>query len=77
MKKTLLGILTPDLITSDDMTKPHPLNLYSFKIFISKINNNNQDLKLIQKSLTKLKAFPKNDLIINIDDFIRELVNNY
>ena len=49
----------------------------TFKIFISKINNNNQDLKLIQKSLTKLKAFPKNDLIINIDDFIRELVNNY
>ena len=36
MKKALLGILTPDLITSDDMTKPHPLNLYSFKIFISK-----------------------------------------
>ena len=49
----------------------------TFKIFISKINNNNQDLKLIQKSLTKLKAFPKNDLIINIDDFIRDLVNNY
>ena len=47
-----------------------------FKDFISKINNNNQDLRSIRELLAKLKAFPKNDRLINIDDFIEELVNN-